>query len=717
MPDLRKGYWVEIVPVVRHDGSTALCFVAKRTFVVPQANLVVEPLDDDAQPPLQIEDRYDEGDAETAAPTLEGDLAPEKAGADVIVIGKSYAPGGKPMATWEASLRIGAKIRRLRLIGPRRARWQPPKKRSGEMVRQPPVIDAPTPIKEVVLSLANAYGGKSRVIPDPAEFELVRSVQAVMAEEKAADDAIAAKANEKKVAAAAVAKEDAARDAIVNAPMGELDDEKGLRRARGEFGYDREGVRHFGEATSQRGTAVMDLDGFERWQAAQAVAEAAVAGKDAALEDGRRAKLRRDIDGLLVEVDDGVEMLDAEKLAKERIKAAADQAEWRAEWAKSAKKRARQQVQSNDGTQMIDISGLDDDDDGDASSADAAWEAKLHADLEVADAERRAVLREELEAARKERAARLAEFPELPCPTNPYGKGFIVSNVRDLIDALELPLIEDPDVPLTAGDLIRDMLRLDDVPLPAGFSTWPRSARPRIDKAGAYPDELASFDDVLQAQRKAADLEKPEDVALVRELDKKKPPGQIQPGFFNSAAPTLQLDLLVGDEEIELENLTKSGHLIFRLPARVAIAELDRGRGVERQDLVLDTLIIEPDLRQVSLVWRTHFAIAGFDELADYPQLVGWVLDLDVKDKRAADWADAAAKKRGDGTAIIDLDELAKMERGEDYWRTISDDRLAAEGAAAPEGTAALDLREISSAVGAASSSATPSDPYGYRPL
>lgn len=692
MPELKKGYWVDVRPVVLHDGSAALCFVAKRTFKVPAAELTVEPLEDDEQPPPLEADLYEEGDPPKAPPTLESDYAPEKPLTDVIVLGKAYAPEGKPAAEWEARLRIGRIIRRLRLIGPRRVRWQPPKKRKGEEIPSAPVFDPPKPVKEVALSLLNAYGGATRVVPDPSELDTIRTVQKVLEEEQAKEKAARQEQKDAKAAAAKKAEEEAARDAILNAPMGGLEDEKGLRRAWGEFGYDDEGVRVWGEATSKRGTAVMDLDTFAAWQAEQEAKAAADPDRDA--EKARQDALRSNAEGEKLEADDGVEILDDDKLSKEREKARADLEAWRAEWAASAKKARREQVQSNDGTRVLDIEALGlGEADADELDVEAAWEARLNRELEVADAERRAALRAEIDAFHKERAEKLAEFPELPCPTNPYGKGFAVSNVRAIIDGLELPLIEDPDAPLTPDDLIRDPLRLDAVPLPAGFSTWPKAARPRIDKAGAYPDELADFEAVKAAQERALDLDDPDEVLALREYDKRGPPKAIEPGFWNSAAPWLQLPLLVGDEEIELDHLSKEGHLIFRLPGRAVLAELDRGRGVERQELRLDTMVLSPDAREVSLVWRTHYAMANLDEIAAYPQLAAWVLDLDVKDKRAADWADAAAKARGDGTAILELSEL---EKGEDYWRTISDERLAAEAAeAGAEGTAALDIRRM----------------------
>ena len=96
MADLRKGYWVELLPGERADGQLVITLIAKRSFTIPIDQPVIEPIEDDDQPPLLTEDRYDEGDAETAPPTLEHELVGEKGGADVIVVGKAYAPGGKP---------------------------------------------------------------------------------------------------------------------------------------------------------------------------------------------------------------------------------------------------------------------------------------------------------------------------------------------------------------------------------------------------------------------------------------------------------------------------------------------------------------------------------------------------------------------------------------------------------------------------------------------
>ena len=150
-----------------------------------------------------------------------------------------------------------------------------------------------------------------------------------------------------------------------------------------------------------------------------------------------------------------------------------------------------------------------------------------------------------------------------------------------------------------------------------------------------------------------------EGVQTLRAMQAREKPRQMQPGYYNSAVPALQLAEVRGDEDVLLENVTPDGRLFFKLPARAPIAELDRGRGVERRDLRLDTLVIDTEKREVSMVWRAHFAFSAWDELAEYPQLVGHVLDWNLEDRRKRDDADAARRSRGDGTQVIDLTDLS----------------------------------------------------------
>ena len=660
MPDLRKGYWVALLPMQRSDGTLGITFIARRTFTIPVDNAVIEAVADDAQPPFLEKDRFDEGDAMTAPPTLEQEFAPEKARTDVIVIGKAYAPGGKASPEFEAAVRIGPRMQKIRVVGPRKVIWVPPKKREGKLIPQPPRFGDPTPVKNVVLTLANAYGGHSRLIPDDETLRIQREVEAVMATEKKEADAKLAVAQAAQKAAEEKKKKDDAEKALFDelGKKGKRKEEK-VKRGYGEEGFDEEGVRLWGASAAKDGTAVLDLEEFDKHQLADMAREERE--RQEAEELAAKAppksdkQLRKNAQGEWIEADDGVAILTDDVLAQELAASQAEQGAAQDELAKAAALRGREEVLQNEGTRVLDgwDTGQDADDD---------WTQKLRDGQVDGDKVENEARLKRIAEQKKFEDEKLKDFPELPCPTNPFGKGFLLSLHEVLVKRLELPLIEDPAAPLTPADLVQDVTALDKVPLPMGFSVWPRQARPRIDLAGPYPDELKDWDKKLAAQKRALDLKKPEDVATLRQLEKREKPAVMRPGWFNSAAPTMQWGTLQGDEELTLTNLTKDGTLFFKLPGKALEAELDRGRGVERKELPLDTLVIEPDARTVTMLWRTHFALANWDEMGTYPHLVGWVLDLDIQQKKDNDWAERLKKAQGDGTAVLDLAAMGLLE-------------------------------------------------------
>lgn len=640
MPDLRKGYWVALLPCERTSGEMAIAFLARRTYTIPLDAPTVAPLPDEEQPAFLLEDRCDEGDLQVAPPTLEGELVAEKARADVLIVGKAYAPGGKPLPEFECGVRVGGRQQRLRIIGPRKCQFTPPRKQDGKMVPQPPRFGAPEPVAEVLLSFANAYGGTTRVVPDDETLKIQRQVAAVMAAEKAeADKKQEAAGAAAKAAAEQKAKEDkhkALFDSL--GAKGAGDDE--VAGGDPAEGYDFEGVRIAGRAASKSGVAILrdgDLDKLRAKDDVVRMPAAVVADK------------RRTAQGEAIEVDEGVAILTDALLAQELAQSKADQDAARQALAAASAARAGEQVESFDGALRL----------GAADPAiEAAWEETLRASFASTDSAEEAARKKRIADRKKLQDAALAEFPELPCPTNPYGKGFVVSPHEAVIQRLELPLIEDPAAPLTPADLLQDWLDLSKVPLPVGFSCYPRQARPRVDLAGPYPSDQKDWAKKLEAQKKSLDLKKDEDVAVLRELDKRQQPTGMKPGYWNSAAPTMQWGHLVGDEEVTLTHLTKDGTLYFRLPGKVLEAELDRGRGIERKDLTLDTLVIEPDTRTVTLLWRAHYPIANVQEMESYPHLVGWVLDLDVGARKERDREEAARRAQGDGTQVLDLSTL-----------------------------------------------------------
>lgn len=654
MADLRKGYWVHLLPCERPDGSLAIALIARRTYKIAVDSVEIVPLDDEEQPPVLDQDRCDEGKPDKAPVTLEAELIPEKPKVDVIVIGKAYAPGGKAAPEFEVGIALGSKVERLKILGPRKAIWQPPKKVNEKLVAQLPTLSKPEPIKDLLLSYKHAYGGKTWWIQDESDLILARKVNAVLDEENAEKQAKqAAVKKEKDKQAAVAAKEQQIQEVFAQKDAaGKAKDEK-LKLGDGSEGYDEEGVRLFGASASKDGTAVLSLEEFDRQQLAdmarQMSADAEAAEKQAAIDV--RKKLRKNADGEFMEIDDGAALLTDEDWAKEQARSAEELAADQVRLAKEAKARAREQVENSGGTKVLDLEDLPADDED-------KWDKDLHGELVEKDAAGQKARDKAAEARRKAEEQALANYPQIACPTNPFGKGFVVSNQREVLQRLELPQIEHPDVPLTAKDLVRDIVRLDEVPLPAGFGCYPRYARPRINFFGPPISGLKTFDKDREEYKRSLDLEDEEQVKQLRELDKQGKPQPLRAPFYNCAPPQMQWSELRGDEACTLTNLSKEGTLYFKLPGKVLQGELDRGRGIERTDLRMDTLVIDVEARLVTLVWRTQYKLASWDEMETYPHLIGWVLDLDVQQRRDMAWAERLKQAQGEGTAVLDLNAM-----------------------------------------------------------
>jgi hypothetical protein len=86
-----------------------------------------------------------------ALPLLDSDLAPFKPRADILLIGKAYAPSGKPCEALDARMRVGRVDKTIRVIG--RRLWK-----GGPLGGEPRPTD-PEPFTEQEISYAHAYGG------------------------------------------------------------------------------------------------------------------------------------------------------------------------------------------------------------------------------------------------------------------------------------------------------------------------------------------------------------------------------------------------------------------------------------------------------------------------------------------------------------------------------------------------------------------------------
>lgn len=155
---------------------------------------------------------------------------------------------------------------------------------------------------------------------------------------------------------------------------------------------------------------------------------------------------------------------------------------------------------------------------------------------------------------------------------NPIGTGFSVDKGRAL--AQPLPNIEYPD---------RLMASWDDRPQPAGLGPIACHWQPRVAFAGTYDDHWMKTRQPL----------------LAEDLDDR---------YFQAAPPDQQAPaFLRGGEPVACQGLGPHGPLRFDLP-KVSLGFETRFRDGSReihQNRTLHSVIIEPDVPRVSLVWHS----------------------------------------------------------------------------------------------------------------
>ncbi|MFT3766878.1 MAG: DUF2169 domain-containing protein [Minicystis sp.] len=156
---------------------------------------------------------------------------------------------------------------------------------------------------------------------------------------------------------------------------------------------------------------------------------------------------------------------------------------------------------------------------------------------------------------------------------NPVGIGFCRS--LDHADGARLPNLEDP------RHLIRHP---EDRPPPAGFGFIARHWMPRRALAGTY-------DEAWRADRCPL---------LPRDFDRR---------FYHSASPDLIASRpFHGGEPIRVEGASEGGPIAFRVPRLSLDIAVSIKRSVTSHRPVLDTILIEPDDRRVTLTHRLTFA-------------------------------------------------------------------------------------------------------------
>jgi hypothetical protein len=201
-------------------------------------------------------------------------------------------------------------------------------------------------------------------------------------------------------------------------------------------------------------------------------------------------------------------------------------------------------------------------------------------------------------------------------PRNHRGTGVALSNLREVVEGLRLPNLEDPvDLLTPERVVIGSAERWNDQPLPQGFGWFQKTWYPRCSFVGAVPG-LMDPDTVLKEERLG--LVPKGQLALARRFQL---PGY-DVRFNNGASLGLALPYLAGTESIALSGLTPDGSLSFSLPAERPGIALDVGAGPGELAVVLHTVCIRLDAMQLDLVWRGAYAYPGVDWLTQMTRLV-----------------------------------------------------------------------------------------------
>ena len=203
--------------------------------------------------------------------------------------------------------------------------------------------------------------------------------------------------------------------------------------------------------------------------------------------------------------------------------------------------------------------------------------------------------------------------PTMPCPyaRNHMGRGFVIANSKSTVDNLALPNIEDPDDPLTPSRLCTGhFMHWERQPMPQGFGWFAKLWQPRASLAGVLPADRG----VEQEMRKVYALAVPPEQ---RQLYEQTQLPDMDFRFFNGASPGLTLPFLSGDEEIRLLHLDPTGEVAFQLPGEHPRIGLDLGMGMQEPPVVLHTVMIRMEDRQVDLVWRAAVPYPGPDWLPE----------------------------------------------------------------------------------------------------
>lgn len=226
-----------------------------------------------------------------------------------------------------------------------------------------------------------------------------------------------------------------------------------------------------------------------------------------------------------------------------------------------------------------------------------------------------------------DRALALAAASPWRYPRNRAGRGYLVEDHSESLEALMLPNLEDPRDLLTPSRLVvHDPAHWPLQPLPASFDWLEHGSFPRLGWFGGTPEwdpeDIGAYIDAFPeirfgyASRELFAM----DVSIEQKFERRA---------LNGASLGMRFPYMAGNERITLTHLHQAHpRWVVQLPGkRPRLYVDDRSGGVTSLEVRLYSVIIEPDEGRLSLVW------AGFTkarrvylpaELEKMPFLVEW---------------------------------------------------------------------------------------------
>jgi hypothetical protein len=187
-------------------------------------------------------------------------------------------------------------------------------------------------------------------------------------------------------------------------------------------------------------------------------------------------------------------------------------------------------------------------------------------------------------------------------PRNPIGAGWLIHDDPQLADGTPLPNFEDPRRRLTPERLaLRDRRLWSLAPEPQGFG-WVHAAwYPRCAFLGVPLVEPPLDDELGMPEVHAGWMPR----GFSHVVDRWGPQNGVDLRYFNGAAAGLRMRVR-GHEILGLAGFMAEGEVLLRLPGPPGRMRMFLGARELEVEVALHTLLIEPDDRQLTLLWAAR---------------------------------------------------------------------------------------------------------------